>query len=89
MTIYRLTPARWPEAASASMDVDRLVAHVLEDEPPHVVVGDFDQKTAALIADRLVAGGIENVHVEGSGVPFWPTPRSVCDALLKRLQALS
>lgn len=87
MMIYRLTPARWPEAASDSMDVDRLVAHVLESEPPHVVVSEFDQDTAALIANRLVARGVEHVHVEGSGLHLWPTPQSICEALIARLRA--
>jgi hypothetical protein len=87
MSIYRLTPSRWPEAASDTTDVDSLVAYVLESAPPHVVVSEFDQDTAALIANRLVARGVEHVHVEGSGVHLWPTPQSICNDLIERLRA--
>jgi hypothetical protein len=89
MTPFRLTPSCWSEAVSdvpGTTAIERLVALIIMTGPASVVVSGFDQDTAATIANRLVALGIEDVHVEGSGVNCWPTPRSVCSELMARLR---
>jgi hypothetical protein len=88
MTPFHLTPSCWSEAVSSvpeTPDFERLIALIILTGSASVVVSGFDQETAATIANRLVTWGIEDVHVEGSGLNWWPTPRSVCRDLMARL----
>lgn len=85
MTTYRVTPSDWADEGFDHAAIDRMVGRILVIGPHHVTVGDFDQHTAAAIADRLVATGICPVHVEGSGFAQWPTPGTIYRQLIDRI----
>jgi hypothetical protein len=85
MTTFSITPSRWSESGLELSNIDGFIALIVTLQPQRVIVSDFDQDTAATIANRLIALGIEEVHVEGSGLASWPTPRTVYTGLIDRL----
>ncbi|UEC05516.1 hypothetical protein [Burkholderia vietnamiensis] len=87
MKVHRVTPAYWVELGLDVSDIDAIVELISQWGPDAVIIGGFDQETAGIIADRLVALGIPDVHVEGSGLPSWPTPQSIYGDLMDRLRS--
>ena len=84
-TTLRVTPSGWDDVDIDVTNIDVMVDRIIGLGPHRVTVGDFDQNTAAAIANRLVAVGVCAVHVEGSGLAQWPTAATIYKDLLARM----